>query len=132
MDIKQVKYWKIELFEKNASMVIQMNPELRKPFFTGYANEQIKPEKLHNGEFISLAPSPDSLALHSVRLYRADEIKCTPVYEDELDTFAQASEPLIKWLTENAHPHHHVIVTSTDAALLLGERVHRTEKYLKD
>ncbi|EAT6369382.1 hypothetical protein E5458_07730 [Salmonella enterica] len=59
-------------------------------------------------------------------------MKCTPVYEQEVDEFAEASEPLIKWLAENVHPHHHVVVTSTSAELLEGQRNHRTEKFLKD
>ncbi|EHC90794.1 hypothetical protein LTSESEN_1772 [Salmonella enterica subsp. enterica serovar Senftenberg str. A4-543] len=48
------------------------------------------------------------------------------------DGFEKAVEPLIKWLAENVHPHHHVIVTSTGAELLMSERVHNTDKYLKD
>ncbi|EHU00443.1 hypothetical protein CKS_2369 [Pantoea stewartii subsp. stewartii DC283] len=49
-----------------------------------------------------------------------------------MDSFAEASEPLIKWLAENVHPHHSVIVTATHAELLQGEKVHRTEKFLRD
>lgn len=133
MEIKYVKYWKVELFEQQPKSVItQMLAEKRQPFFTGYTRDQINPEKLHGSEFISLSPSPDSLALQAVRLHRVDEIICTPVYEQDVDTFAEASEPLIKWLAENVHPNHCVIVTSTDAELMRGERVHRTEKYLRD
>jgi hypothetical protein len=133
MEIKIIKYWKVELFElQPKSVIAQMLAEKRQPFFTGYSKVQINPEKLHGSEFISLAPSPDSLALQAFRLYRVDEIKCSPVYEQEVDPFAEASEPLIKWLSENVHPHHCVIVTATHAELLEGQRVHNTDKFLKD
>ena len=132
MEIKQIKYWKIELFEQAKSGISSLIAEPRKPFFTGYTKDPIKLEKLQGGEFISLAPSPDSMETKSVRTHRVDEINCIPVYEQDADSFAEASEPLIKWLAENVHPHHSVIVTSTHAELLQGEKVHRTEKYLRD
>ncbi|TGC26304.1 hypothetical protein CQJ27_09085 [Escherichia sp. E1130] len=59
-------------------------------------------------------------------------MKCSPVYEQDADSFAEAAEPLIKWMAENVHPHHSAIVTSTGAELLMSERVHNTDKYLKD
>lgn len=37
------------------------------------------------------------------------------------ESFKQAAMPLIKWLCENVHPHHSVIVTATNAELLVGE-----------
>lgn len=133
MEIKLVKYWKVELFEQQPKSVItQMLAEKRQPFFTGYSKDQINPQKLHGSEFISLAPSPDSLELQAIRLYRVDEIKCSPVYEQEADSFAEAAEPLIKWMAENVHPHHSAIVTSKGAELLMSERLHNTDKYLKD
>lgn len=133
MEIKLVKYWKVELFEQQPKSVItQMLAEKRQPFFTGYSKDQVNPQKLHGSEFISLAPSPDSLELQAIRLYRVDEIKCSPVYEQDADSFAEAAEPLIKWMADNVHPHHSAIVTSTGAELLMSERVHNTDKYLKD
>ncbi|OON34632.1 hypothetical protein BTJ39_23860 [Izhakiella australiensis] len=129
MEIKLVKYWKVELFgQQPESVITQMLAEKRKPFFTGYSKEQVNPQKLHGSEFISLAPSPDSLELQAIRLYRVGEIKCSPVYEQEADSFAEAAEPLIKWMAENTHPHHSAIVTSTGAELLMSERVHNTDK----
>ena len=133
MEIKQIKYWKVELLEQHPkSVIVQILAEKRQPFFTGYSKVRVNPENLHGSEFISLAPSPDSLELQAIRLYRVDEIKCSPVYEQEADSFAEAAEPLIKWMAENVHPHHSAIVTSTGAELLMSERVHNTEKYLKD
>lgn len=51
---------------------------------------------------------------------------------DKQGGFEQAAEPMIKWLAENVHPHHTVIVTSTGAELLQGEMSHQTEKSLVD
>ncbi len=39
---------------------------------------------------------------------------------EEQESFKQAALPLIKWLCENVHPHHTVIVTPIDAQLLEG------------
>lgn len=52
--------------------------------------------------------------------------------EDKKLTFEEAARPLIKWLAENVHPHHSVIVTSTHAELLEGQQALQTEEYLKD
>lgn len=35
-------------------------------------------------------------------------------------SFNEAVRPLIKWLNDNCHPHHTIIVTPTDAELLEG------------
>ncbi|EAZ4787021.1 hypothetical protein CBK78_14150 [Salmonella enterica] len=133
MKIKLVKYWKIELFEqsKDKSVISNMMNEPKRPFFTGYSKEPIKPHNLQGGDFISLATYPDFIETKSVRTYRVDEFKCTPVYEND-DAFQEAAKPLIKWLNENANPHSQVVVTSTGAELLVGERVYNTEKFLKD
>lgn len=37
-------------------------------------------------------------------------------------SFEESSQPLIKWMSENSHPHHTVIVNSTGAELLEGQR----------
>lgn len=47
-------------------------------------------------------------------------------------SFEDVAKPMIKWLAENVHPHHSVIVTSTHAELLQGEMVVNTEEYLRD
>ncbi|HDL6510464.1 TPA: hypothetical protein PXI76_002787 [Yersinia enterocolitica] len=47
-------------------------------------------------------------------------------------SFEEAAKPLIKWLAENVHPHHTVIVTSTGAELMMGEMTFPTEEFLKD
>lgn len=47
-------------------------------------------------------------------------------------SFEDVARPVIKWLAENVHPHHSVIVDSTHAELLQGEMVISTDEYLKD
>ncbi|WNJ77793.1 hypothetical protein RJE46_14245 [Cedecea neteri] len=51
---------------------------------------------------------------------------------DQKPTFEEVARPLIKWLAENVHPHHSVIVTSTHAELLQGEQAVSTDEYLRD
>lgn len=46
--------------------------------------------------------------------------------------FEEAAQPLIKWLAENVHSHHSVIVDSTHAELLEGQKVISTDEYLRD
>ncbi|WP_223497871.1 hypothetical protein [Serratia sp. JSRIV001] len=41
-------------------------------------------------------------------------------HDQHRNGFEEAAKPLIKWLAENVHPHHTVIVTSTNAELLEG------------
>lgn len=48
------------------------------------------------------------------------------------ESFKEAAKPLIKWLAENVHPHHTVIVTSTGAELMMGEMSFPTEEFLQD
>jgi hypothetical protein len=52
--------------------------------------------------------------------------------EPKQKSFETAARPLIKWLCENVHPHHSVIVTSVNAELLQGEMCFPTTEYLKD
>lgn len=52
--------------------------------------------------------------------------------EEQQKSFCEAAKPLIKWLAENVHPHHSVIVTSTDAELVTSESYFKTEEFLID
>ncbi len=52
--------------------------------------------------------------------------------EEKQRSFEDAAKPLIKWLAENVHPHHSVIVTSTHAELLEGQMVCKTDEFLRD
>jgi len=53
-------------------------------------------------------------------------------HKERLESFAKAVEPLMEWLSDNAHPHSHVVVTTTVAELSEGVLAHNTEKFLKD
>lgn len=48
------------------------------------------------------------------------------------DSFIAAANPLIKWLNENVHPHHTVIVTPVGAELVEGSIAHKTMEFVKD
>jgi hypothetical protein len=52
--------------------------------------------------------------------------------EKQTESFKEASEPLIKWLNENADPHCKVIVDTRSAELLQGSCAHVTDKYIRD
>jgi len=48
------------------------------------------------------------------------------------ESFESTTEPVIKWLNDNQHPHTKIIITHTAAELFEGLKSHVTEKYLKD
>ncbi|HFG9867512.1 hypothetical protein [Salmonella enterica] len=89
MEIKLIKYWKVELFEEpkvTASVINGILPiEERRPFLTGYSNTQFDLRKavINGEEFITLCCDPGSLQTRSVRISRIHEFKCTPIYESE-------------------------------------------------
>lgn len=47
------------------------------------------------------------------------------------DSFEEVTRPVIKWLAQNVHPHHSVIIDSTHAELLEGRLAVSTEEYLQ-
>lgn len=48
------------------------------------------------------------------------------------DSFEEVTRPVIKWLAQNVHPHHSVIIDSTHAELLEVRLAVSTEEYLQD
>lgn len=53
--------------------------------------------------------------------------------KDKQKEFKDAAIPLIKWLCENVHPHHSVIVTPTGAELLEGScSTGEVNEFIKD
>lgn len=44
--------------------------------------------------------------------------------------FIEAAKPLMKFLADHVHPHHHVIVTSVDAELMESEMVFGSDEFL--
>lgn len=67
-----------------------------------------------------------------VRPLRRAFFRLENAMEDDQKSFEEKVRPLIEWLAEHANPHSSVIVTSTDAELLTGEMVVKTDEYLKD
>ena len=47
-------------------------------------------------------------------------------------TFEDAVEPLMKWMSENQHPHTTVIVTGTRAELVEGIQCHLNDEFIVD
>ena len=52
--------------------------------------------------------------------------------EEKIKEFMAHSEPLIKWLNDNCHPHTTIIIDPTSAQVFEGSIVYSTDKYLKD
>jgi hypothetical protein len=48
------------------------------------------------------------------------------------EQFEEAAKPLLKYLSENHHPHTTVIVTSSSAELVESEMVFNTDEFLTD
>lgn len=55
---------------------------------------------------------------------------CREIYEAK--EFEEAVEPLMKWMSENQHPHTTVIVTGTRAELVEGLQCHLTDEFIVD
>lgn len=52
--------------------------------------------------------------------------------KEKRNEFIKVVEPVIKWMNENLHPHHTIVIDCTTAELLEGQMSHKTGKYLKD
>lgn len=52
--------------------------------------------------------------------------------EEQRNEFVAASEPLMKWLSDNCHPHTTVIVGYNRAELVECVTTHITAKFIKD
>jgi len=51
---------------------------------------------------------------------------------EDAKTFEEAVVPLMKWLSENMHPHATVIVTGTRAELVEGLQCYLNDKFIVD
>jgi len=56
----------------------------------------------------------------------------TILNEEQQQSFEAAARPLIKWMAENLHPHHDVIVCANRALLLEGAAAFKTDEYFID
>lgn len=154
--MKAVKCWKVELFRDNdrrsgiAGLVSTLSP-----FFTGYSREKPNLNQQSDvlpGEYIELYTTPDATDSRLFRRHMFDYIHLTPIHESgekccddnehakaaddkpryNLTSFEDAAKPLIKWMAENAHPHHQAIVTSTRAELLESQHVMKTDEFVNN
>ena len=52
--------------------------------------------------------------------------------KEQIENMKKASEPLMKWLNEEGHPHMTAIVTTTDCEIMEGLATHKTFEFVKD
>lgn len=52
--------------------------------------------------------------------------------KEDNDAFRSITEPVVKWLCENGHPHMHITITPTSAELSEGCMAYYTESHIKD
>lgn len=52
--------------------------------------------------------------------------------EAQRKTFEEACRPLMKWMNENCHPHHVVVIDHTNAQLHESQISFNTNEYLRD
>ena len=50
----------------------------------------------------------------------------------EQDEFESIVKPVMKWLSENHHPHVHIVIESNTAQLYEGQKVFNTNEFLID
>lgn len=50
----------------------------------------------------------------------------------QMKEFEELTRPLIKWLNDNYHPHHTIIIEPTGAELLESQAVFPTNEYIHD
>jgi len=50
----------------------------------------------------------------------------------EKGSFEEAVEPAMKWLNDNCNPHASIEIDCNSAELKSGEKIHRTDKFIKD
>lgn len=58
--------------------------------------------------------------------------KMKPTTEEQREEFKKLTEPVMKWLCDNFHPHVTVIIEPSRAELLEGQCAHVTDKYVGD
>ena len=151
--MKIIKHWQVKLYQHGQQSPLMSiassgasggHGGIKRLIAEGYSKDKVTLP--HRDGFIDLLTDPYEAELITFRADVVDSIVCTPVYEVEeakadadaekgrynYDTFKAASNPLIKWLNENANPHASVIVDCTSAELLTGEIAVNTKEFLKD
>lgn len=52
--------------------------------------------------------------------------------EEKLEEFKKLSNPLIKWLNDNYHPHTKIVIDCNSAEVLEGSMAHATNEFIRD
>ena len=52
--------------------------------------------------------------------------------QEKIAGFDEAVRPVMKWLSENCHPHMKIIIESNSAELLEGQKTLVTDEFIKD
>jgi hypothetical protein len=154
---RTIKAWTVNLYgldvstPRSGSVISEILSQQRTdPFVVGFSKSKPDMNKL-NGEFIELYCDLNSFETRAVRASLVGDMRCFPIYAEDnnahediakadsdevcsknkLKSFEAASMPLIKWLAENAHPHHVAIVSSGHAELLESKLGFPTEEFIK-
>lgn len=59
-------------------------------------------------------------------------VNCAKPDKEDGPSFMDVTLPVIKWLNDNGHPHHSILIDQTRAALSAEEFTYGTNDYLKD
>lgn len=52
--------------------------------------------------------------------------------ERQRDEFIKLAEPLMKWISENGHPHMHALIDNSSAQLVEGLIGHVNDSFVRD
>ena len=56
----------------------------------------------------------------------------TTMNEEQRQEFKELTDPLIKYLNDNHHPHMKIIIDPSSAEIVEGVNCHRTEEHWRD
>jgi len=90
-----------------------------------------EPEQWAVKQHLEKYPKCEWICLHTNK-HNLGEVKMEDYDNPTQEKFEEVAKPLIKYLAENYHPHVTVIVTATEAEVLEGLQMIKTEEYLRD
>ena len=97
--------------------------------------EEVERERDSSAQAKVYSPSEAGLAAmagfkgepdHAAHLDQVQNLK------EAIQPFEEVVKPLMKWLAQNACPHHHVVVSATSAELFQGQKSFNTFEFIKD
>jgi len=54
------------------------------------------------------------------------------ITKEQTKEMLDAARPLLKWINENCHPHHTILVTTTTVEVVEGIALESTNEFLRD